>query len=155
MAEKELRMSKNEVEEIILSITKNGKEGKSNMMTSCRYLEEELRDCSQKEGVTVADSVRNTRSGLENTIQAVRSEGESEQEKVQCEILAHQENRIFQKKLREDRSEKTVEDWLGSCERTAWIGIWPAEQQEAWRKQICEVQTWRQVRGPAGAVRDS
>ena len=26
------------------------------------------------------------------------------------------------------------------------------EQQKAWMKQICEVQTWRQVRGPAGAV---
>ena len=26
------------------------------------------------------------------------------------------------------------------------------EQQKAWRKQIFEVQTWRQVRGPAGAV---
>ena len=26
------------------------------------------------------------------------------------------------------------------------------EQKEAWRKQIFEVQTWKQVRGPAGAV---
>ena len=26
------------------------------------------------------------------------------------------------------------------------------EQQKAWRKQILEVQTWTQVRGPAGAV---
>ena len=33
-----------------------------------------------------------------------------------------------------------------------WIGEWSAEQKESWRKQIFEVQTWRQVRGLAGAV---
>ena len=34
----------------------------------------------------------------------------------------------------------------------AWIGKWHTEQQEAWMKQIFEVQTWRKVRGLAGAV---
>ena len=34
----------------------------------------------------------------------------------------------------------------------AWIGKWLMEQKEAWMKQIFEVQTWRQVRGPAGVV---
>ena len=31
---------------------------------------------------------------------------------------------------------------------------WPSyrEQKEAWMRQIREVQTWKQVRGPAGAV---
>ena len=33
-----------------------------------------------------------------------------------------------------------------------WIGKWLAEQKEAWRRQIFSVQTWRQVRGPAGTV---
>ena len=28
---------------------------------------------------------------------------------------------------------------------------WGREQQKAWRQQIFKVQTWRQVRGPAGA----
>ena len=32
-----------------------------------------------------------------------------------------------------------------------WIGRWK-KQQKAWRKQIFEVQIWRQVSGPAGAV---
>ena len=32
-----------------------------------------------------------------------------------------------------------------------WLG-WGREQQFAWRTQIFEVQTWRQVRRPAGAV---
>ena len=34
----------------------------------------------------------------------------------------------------------------------AWIGEWPTEQREARMKQVIEVQTWRQVRGLAGAV---
>ena len=33
-----------------------------------------------------------------------------------------------------------------------WIGKWPVEQKEAWMNQALEVQTWRQVRGPAGGV---
>ena len=32
------------------------------------------------------------------------------------------------------------------------IGIWNTEQKQTWRKQIFEVQMWRQVRGLAGAV---
>ena len=34
----------------------------------------------------------------------------------------------------------------------SWMGRWAGEQKEAWRKQRLEVQAWRQVRGPAGAV---
>ena len=33
-----------------------------------------------------------------------------------------------------------------------WTGKWRHEQKEAWMRQIRELQTWKQVRGPAGAV---
>ena len=33
-----------------------------------------------------------------------------------------------------------------------WTGKWRHEQKEAWMRQIQEVQTWKQERGPAGAV---
>ena len=33
-----------------------------------------------------------------------------------------------------------------------WTGKWSHEQKEAWMRQVREVQTWKQVRGPAGAV---
>ena len=33
-----------------------------------------------------------------------------------------------------------------------WMGKWEAEQQGAWRRQVFEVQTWKQVRGPARSV---
>ena len=32
------------------------------------------------------------------------------------------------------------------------MGRWAREWNEAWRKQIFEVQTWRQVTGFAGAI---
>ena len=33
-----------------------------------------------------------------------------------------------------------------------WTGKWHHEQKEAWKRQIQDVQSWRQVRGPAGVV---
>ena len=33
-----------------------------------------------------------------------------------------------------------------------WTGKWSHEQKIAWMRQIREVQTWKQVIGPAGAV---
>ena len=33
-----------------------------------------------------------------------------------------------------------------------WAGKWGHELKEAWMRQIYEVQTWKQVRGPARAV---
>ena len=50
-----------------LSVTENGKEGKSKMIASCGFLENELRQYS-KEGVTMADGRR-----LENESQEVGS----------------------------------------------------------------------------------
>ena len=41
---------------------------------------------------------------------------------------------------------KDLEEWLKENQAEQ------QQQKEAWKKQIFEVQTWRQVRGPAGAV---
>ena len=40
-----------------LSISEGSKGGKSEVLASCRYLEEKLRDCSKSEGVVLAKSV--------------------------------------------------------------------------------------------------
>ena len=37
-------------------------------------------------------------------------------------------------------------------EEGVWTGRWSCEQNEAWMMQIREVRTWKQVRGPGGAV---
>ena len=58
MAKKVTKKLKEEIEKkgLKLSVTENGKAGKSKMIASCGFLEDELRQCS-KEGVTMADSV--------------------------------------------------------------------------------------------------
>ena len=40
-----------------MSVTEKDKEGKSKMIASCGFLENELRQFSREEGVTLADSV--------------------------------------------------------------------------------------------------
>ena len=50
--------------------------------------------------------------------------------------------------IEEELSTLATQYW----EEGAWMGTWYQEQREAWMKQDREVQTWREVRGPAGAV---
>ena len=59
MAKKVMKRLREEVEkkDLKLSVSKNGKEGKSQMIASCGFLEDELRQCSKEEGVTIASSV--------------------------------------------------------------------------------------------------
>ena len=50
-----------------------------------------------------------------------------------------------------------VEDEISTKATQYWAegvstGKWSHEQKEAWMRQIREVRTWKQVRGPAGAV---
>ena len=59
MAKKVMKKLTEEVEKkgLKLSVTENGKEGRSKMIASCGFLVEELRQFSKEEGVTLADSV--------------------------------------------------------------------------------------------------
>ena len=50
-----------------------------------------------------------------------------------------------------------VEEEIPTKATLAWAervlrGRWGKEQLKAWRQQVFEVQTWKQVRGPARAV---
>ena len=59
MAKKVMKKLKEEVEKkgLKLSVTENCKEGKSKMIASCGFLENELSQFSKEEGVTLAESV--------------------------------------------------------------------------------------------------
>ena len=53
-----MKKLKREVEKgFKLSVTEDGKEGKSKMIASCGFLENELSQFSKEEGVTLADIV--------------------------------------------------------------------------------------------------
>ena len=47
-----------------------------------------------------------------------------------------------------------VEEGLTAMATLSWAGrrVWRRERLTAWRKQISEVQRWKQGRGPAGTV---
>ena len=91
MAKKVMKKLKEEVEKkgLQLSVTENGKEGKSKMIVSCGFLEDQVRQYS-KEGVTMAESVETL--GVDLTMR-VKKLGVKEQEnkEMQSEILAYQE----------------------------------------------------------------
>ena len=82
-----------------MSVTEHGKEGKSKMIASCGFLEDELRQCSKEEGVTVADSVETLGVNLRTRVK--RLGVQEKREEVQSEFLAHQEESSFPKELHE------------------------------------------------------
>ena len=55
---------------------------------------------------------------------------------------------VYGLEVEEELSTMATQYWAEGV----WIGKWSHEQKEAWMRQIREVQTWKQVRGPAGAV---
>ena len=59
LAETVLKELEKEAEEeaLKLSITEGGKEGKSKVITSCRCLEEKLRECSKRARVVMTERV--------------------------------------------------------------------------------------------------
>ena len=61
------------------------------MIASCGFLEDELRQYSKEEGVTMADKCGNAASRLENQSQEFGSERNSEKKDVQSEIFACKE----------------------------------------------------------------
>ena len=55
---------------------------------------------------------------------------------------------VFGLEVGEELASMATQTWAEGV----WIGQWCTEQREAWLSQVFDVQTWRQVRGPAGAV---
>ena len=99
MARKVLKKLEEEVQRNVLklSVTEDGKEGKSKMIASCGFLENELLQCSKEEGVTLADSVETLRSRLENeSDEKALSERKSEKKDVQNQVFACKKHKAFQ-----------------------------------------------------------
>ena len=54
----------------------------------------------------------------------------------------------FGLEVEEELSIVAIQTWAEG----AWIRKWYTDQKDAWLNKVLEVQMWRQVRGPAGAV---
>ena len=74
-----------------LSITEGRKEGKSEVITSCSYMEEKFQECSGKGGSGTGHKRRHVRSGPEDENEAVGGKIQSGEDKVRCEVLVGQD----------------------------------------------------------------
>ena len=93
LAKKVLKVLKSEVEEKglnqKLSITEEGQEGKSKVITSCIYLEERFQECS-KRGVVQTTIVETLGVGLGTKTQQLEAKEKARRKKVRGEMLTHQ-----------------------------------------------------------------
>ena len=99
MAKKVMKKLKEEVEKkgLKLSVTENGKEGKSKMIASCGFLENEMRQVSKEEGVTLADSVETRGVDLRTKVKRLGVKDKTRRKKCNARFSIIKKNRAFQK----------------------------------------------------------
>ena len=98
-AKKVMKKLKEEIEKkgFKLSVTENGKEGKSKMIASCGFLEDELRRCSKEEGVTMADSVETLGVDLRTRVKILGAKEKARRKKCKVRFSRIKKNKAFQK----------------------------------------------------------
>ena len=140
LVEEVLNKLKKEVEEkgLRLSITEGCREGKNKVIASCEYLEEKLRECSKREGEVWEKFNLSEKNYMKIRVRKVLRTGLVSARAWGGQAVGMAPTKRL--KLRRQMAE-------GSC-----MGKWSREQDDGWRKQIFEVQTWRQARGPGGAA---
>ena len=94
-----MKKLKEEVEEkgLKLSVTENGKEGKRKVIASCGFLEDELRQCSKEEGVTLADSVETLRVDLRMRVTRLGAKEKATRKKFKVKFSLIKKNNAVQK----------------------------------------------------------
>ena len=114
MAKNVMKKLKEEVEKQgqKLSVTENGKEGKSKMIASCGFLEDELRQC-RKEGVTMADSVKTLGVDLRTKVKRLRVKEKVRRKKCRVRFSLIKKNEAFQK-LHEGWGQEVAENGYGA-----------------------------------------
>ena len=80
-----------------MSVTENGREGKRKMIASCGFLEDELRQCSKEEGVTMADSVETLGVDLRTRVKNVGVKENARRKKCKVRFSLIKKNKVFQK----------------------------------------------------------
>ena len=98
VAKKVMQKLKEEVEKkgLKLSVTENGNEGKSKMIASCGFLEEELRQFSE-EGVTLADSVDTLEVDLRTRVKRLGAQEKAKRKKCNVRFSIIMKTQHFRK----------------------------------------------------------
>ena len=99
MAKKVMKKLKEEVEKkgLKLSVTENGKEGKSKMIASCGFLENELSQFSKEEGITLADSVETLGVDLRTRIKRLGAKEKAGRKKGKVRFSIIKKNKALRK----------------------------------------------------------
>ena len=80
-----------------MSVTENGKEGKSKVIASCGFLEDELRQFSREEGVTLADSVGTLGVDLRTRVQRLGAKEKARRKKCNVRFSVIKKSKAFRK----------------------------------------------------------
>ena len=80
-----------------LSVTEDGKEEKSKVISSCGFLESELRQYSKAEGVTVAGSVETLGVDLRTRVKKLGAKEQARKRKCKVRFSIIKKNKAFQK----------------------------------------------------------
>ena len=75
-----------------LSVTENGTEGKSKMIASCGFLENELRPFSREEEITLADSVETLGVDLRTRVKRLGAKEKARRKKCQVRFSIFKKN---------------------------------------------------------------
>ena len=97
-----------------LSVNENGKEGKSKMIGSCGFLEEELRQCSKEEGVTMTDSVETLRVDLRTRVKSLGAKEKARRKKCRVRFSLIKKNKGLPEELHEDGGQEVATSGYGA-----------------------------------------
>ena len=109
-----------------LSVTENGKEGKSKMIASCRLLDDERVQCSKEEGVTMANSVETLGVDLRTRVKRLGAKEKARRKKCKVRFSLIMNNKVFQEKLHEGGESRSCYErvWCqqerGECLQWEW-----------------------------------
>ena len=120
MAKTVMKKLREEVEHkrLKLSVTEKGKEGKSKMIASCGFLEDELRQCSKEGGVTMADSVETLGVDLRTRVKRLGAQEKSRRKKCKVRFSLIKKNKPVQKSYIKVSGEKIVTSGYGASGST-------------------------------------
>ena len=80
-----------------LSVTENDKEGKSKMIASCGFFENELSQFSKEEGVTLTDSVETLGVDLRTRVKKLGAKVKARRRKCKVRFSIIKKNKAFKK----------------------------------------------------------
>ena len=99
MAKKVMKKLEEEIEKkgLKLSVNETGKEGKSKMIASCGFLENELSQFSKEERVTLADSVETLGVDLRKRVKRLGAKEKATRKTCKLRFSIIKKNKVFQK----------------------------------------------------------